>query len=221
MPVSATQLEERTQDSSELLEGIMPSAITFAMMLRHKNMSAWLRAEFDGYENADAALPYRRGLPGHIVANSPQYGWIPAPVNPQQTADFGRLDLTEGVKDLEEFCLTSKKGNGKRVQLSKEITAVLQKQINLSAELAINVSREEYSKILKIVRGAIYLWAKALIAQGLTGEHNHYTAEQRALVAELDDPQKFWCKATAEVDSLPMPEIKTAGFFERMFGRAS
>jgi len=71
MPVSATQLEERTQDSSELLEGIMPSAITFAMMLRHKNMSAWLRAEFDGYENADAALPYRRGLPGHIVANSP------------------------------------------------------------------------------------------------------------------------------------------------------
>ena len=74
---------------------------------------------------------------------------------------------------------------------------------------------------VKIVRGAIYLWAKALIAQGLTGEHNHYTAEQRALVQELDDPQKFLRKATAEVDSLPMAEIKTAGFFERMFGRAS
>jgi hypothetical protein len=37
----------------------------------------------------------------------------------------------------------------------------------------------------------------------------------------VDDPQKFWRKATAEVDSLPMPEIKTAGFFDRMFGRAS
>jgi hypothetical protein len=105
--------------------------------------------------------------------------------------------------------------------LSKEITAVLQKQINLSAELAINVSREEYCKILKIVRGTLYLWAQALIAQGLTGEHNHYTAEQRALVAELDDPHKFWRKATAEADSLPMPEIKTAGFLDRMFGRAS
>jgi hypothetical protein len=221
MPVSATQLEERTQDSSELLEDIMPSAITFAMMLRHKKMSAWLRTEFDGYENAEAAPPYRRGLPGHIVAKSPQYGWIPAPVNPQQTTDFGRLDLIEGVKDLEEFCLTSKKGNGKRIQLSKEITAVLQTQINLSAELAINVSREEYSQILKIVRGTLYLWAKALIAQGLTGEHNHYTAEQRALVAELDDPQKFWRKAAADVDSLPMPETKTAGFFDRIFGRAS
>jgi hypothetical protein len=219
MPVSATQLEERTQDSSELLEGIMPSAITFAMMLRHKNMSAWLRAEFDGYESADVALPYRRGLPGHIVANSPQYGWIPAPVNPQQTADFGRIDLIEGVKNLEEFCLTTKKGNGKRIQLSKEIIAIVQKQINLSAELAINVSREEHCKILKIVRGTIYLWAQALTAQGLIGEHNHYTAEQRALVAELDDPEKFWRKATAEVDSLPMPEIKTAGFFDRMFGR--
>jgi hypothetical protein len=221
MSASANHLEERTQDSSELLEDIMPSAITLAMMLRHKKMAAWLRTEFDGYQDREAAPPYRLDLPGHIVAHSPQYGWIPAPVDDQQKHDFGHLDLIEGTKALEKFCVSSKKGNGNRIKLDKENMAVLQKQINLSAELAINLSREEYCQILKIVRGAIYLWAQALVEQGLSGEHNHYTAEQRGLVSELDDPQRFWRKAMEEADTLPMPEVKTAGFFERMFGRAS
>lgn len=221
MSASADHLEARTKDPSELLEDIMPSAITLAMMLRHKQMAAWLRTEFDGYQDRDAAPPYRLDLPGHIVAKSPQYGWIPAPVDDQQKHDFAHLDLIEGTKALEQFCVTSKKGNGNRIQLSKEDIAILQKQINLSAELAINLSRDEYCHILKIVRGSIYLWAKELVAQGIAGNHNHYTAEQRGLVANLDEPQRFWRKAMEESDDLPMPEVKTAGFFERMFGRAS
>ena len=43
MSASVNHLEERTQDSAELLEEIMPSAITLAMMLRHRTMAAWLR----------------------------------------------------------------------------------------------------------------------------------------------------------------------------------
>lgn len=221
MSASADHLEARTKDPSELLEDIMPPAITLAMMLRHKKMAAWLRTEFDGYQDREAAPPYRLDLPGHIVANSPQYGWIPAPVDNKQTHDYGHLDLIEGTKALEKFCVASKKGNGNRIQLSKEDIAILQKQINLTAELAINLSRDEYCHILKIVRGSIYLWAKELVTHGMTGDHNHYTAEQRGLVAKLDDPQRFWREAMEEADSLPMPEVKTAGFFERMFGRAS
>jgi hypothetical protein len=221
MSTSANHLEGRTQDPSELLEDIMPSAITLAMMLRQKKMTAWLRTEFEGYQDRETAPPYRLDLAGHIVANSPQYGWIPAPVDDQQKHDYGHLDLIEGTKVLERFCATNKKGTGNRVLLNKEDMAVLQTQINLSAELAINLSRDEYCHVLKIVRGSIYLWTKELVAKGLTGEHNHYTPEQRGLVADLDDPQRFWRQAMEEVDSLPMPEIKTAGFFERMFGRAS
>ncbi|KKL17631.1 hypothetical protein LCGC14_2483620, partial [marine sediment metagenome] len=47
MSASANHLDERTRDSGELLDDIMPSAITLAMMLRHKKMAAWLRSEFD------------------------------------------------------------------------------------------------------------------------------------------------------------------------------
>ncbi|GGE55881.1 hypothetical protein GCM10011533_05480 [Streptosporangium jomthongense] len=221
MSASINHLDERTRDSGEFLEDIMPSAITLAMMLRHKKMAAWLRAELDGYQDHDAAPPYRRDVPGHIVAKSPQYGWIPAPVSPQQTLEFAHLDLLEGTKSLEKICINSKKGDGNRLLLDADDMAILQKQINLSAELAINLSRDVYSRIIRTVRGAIYLWTQALMEKGLEGEHNHYTAEERAQVAELDTPEHFWRKALDEVDSLPIPDVRSAGFFERIFGRAS
>lgn len=221
MSASANHLDERTRDSGELLDDIMPSAITLAMMLRHKKMAAWLRSEFDGYQDRDAAPPFRLDLPGHIVAKSPQYGWIPAPVSDQHKLEFGHIDLIEGTKVLEKICVNSKKGDGNRLLLDADDMAVLQKQINLSAELAINLSRDVYASLLKTVRGAVYLWAQALMEKGLEGEHNHYSPEERALVAELDTPEHFWRKSMDEIDSLPMPDVRSAGFFERMFGRAS
>ncbi|RBW48457.1 hypothetical protein [Marinobacter sp. F3R11] len=219
MSASTNHLEERTRDSDELLEGIMPSAITLAMMLRHKKMAAWLRCEYDGYQDRDAAPPYRLDLSGHIVAKSPQYGWIPAPVaDDQQKLELGHIDLIEGTKSLEKVCINSKKGDGNRLLLDEEDMAILQKQINLSAELAINLSRDVYSGLLRTVRGAVHLWTQALIERGLEGEHNHYSAEQRALVADLDIPEYFWRKAMDELDQLPIPDVQSAGFFKRMFG---
>ncbi|MCK2151133.1 hypothetical protein [Marinobacter alexandrii] len=221
MSASVNHLEERTQDPSELLGHILPSAITLALMLRHKKMAAWLRAEFEGHQDREQAPPYRRDLPGHIVARSPQYGWIPAPVNEQQKQEFGHLDVLDAAKSLEKICLTSRKGDGNRVLLSQDDMVALQKQINLSAELAINLSRDVYSKLLRTIRGTIYLWAQELMARGLSGDHNHYSQDERALVTDLDDPERFWRRAMEEVDALPVADVKPAGFFERVFGRAS
>jgi len=220
MSTSVDHLQERIQDAGDLLADIAPTAITLATMLRHRKMAAWLRAEFDGYAEKDQAPPYRRDLPGHIVAKSPQYGWIPAPVDERQTREFGHLDLTGDIKALEQACLNCKKGNGHRILLNKEDMATLQKQINLSAELAINLSREEYCRLLRTIRSAIYLWAEALADAGITGEHNHYTPEERRAVAHLDTPEAFWYKAMETVDELPVPDIKELGFLARMFGRA-
>jgi len=219
MSTSVNHLDERTRDSAELLEEIMPSAITLAMMLRHRKIAAWLRTEFDGYQDLEAAPPYRRQLRGHIVAKSPQYGWIPAPMEDKQKEEFGHMDLLDGVKALEKVCLSCKKGDGNRVLLAKEDMAVLQKQINLTAELAINLSRDVYCRLLRTVRGAIYLWTQELMAEGIAGEHNHYSPEERAKVAQLDDPEKFWRRALEEVDNLPVPDVREVGFFERVFGR--
>ncbi len=221
MSASVNHLEERTRDATELLGHILPSAIALALMLRHKKMAAWLRAEFEGYEERKLAPPYRRDLPGHIVARSPQYGWIPAPVNEQQKQEFGHLDVTDDAKSLEKICLTSKKGHGNRVALSQDDMLVLQRQINLSAELAINMSRDAYNRLLRTIRGSVYLWTQELMARGLSGDHNHYNQDERALVADLDDPERFWRRAMDEVDSLPVADVKPAGFFERVFGRAS
>ncbi len=220
MSASVNHLEQRTQDPSEVLDQILPSAITLAMMLRHRKMAAWLRTEFDGYQDRDQAPPYRRDLPGHIVARSPQYGWIPAPVNEQQKQAFGHLDLLDGTKAMEQICIAIKKGDGNRVSLAREDMIVLQQQINLSAELAINLSRDVYARLLRTVRGTVYLWAQAVMAQGLSGDHNHYSPEERAKVADLDDPQRFWRQAMEQVDTLPVADVKPAGFLERMFRRA-
>lgn len=219
MSASVNHLEERLQDDRELLEDIMPSAITLAMMVRHRMMAAWLRTEFEGYKTPSEAPPYRRDLPGHVVAKSPQYGWIPAPLEDDQKVRFGRMDLTEGVRQLEQTCLKCRKGDGNRVMLDQETMAQLQQQVNLTAELAINISRDTYSKVLRTIRGAIYLWAQALAEEGLTGERNHYSADERARVASLDQPDQYWRKAMAETDSLPVPDVREAGFLERLFGR--
>ena len=104
--------------------------------------------------------------------------------------------------------------------LEKDEMAVLQKQINLTAELAINLSRDAYCRLLRTVRAAIYLWTQDLMAEGIAGEHNHYSPDERAKVAHLDEPEKFWRRAMEEVDNLPIPDVREVGFFERVFGRA-
>lgn len=220
MSTSVDHLMERTQDAGDLLGDILPSAITLATMLRHRQMAAWLRTEFDGYADIDRAPPYRLDLPGHIVAKSPQYGWIPAPVNEQQTKEYAHLNLAGGIKELEQICLSCKKGTGNRVLLDKDDMASLQKQINLSAELAINLSREVYCQLLRTVRATLYLWSKALQEAGVSGEHNHYTPEERKKVEHLDNPEVFWRRAMTERDALPVADVRELGFMERMFGRA-
>jgi|SRR5690554_937917 len=220
MSTSVDHLQERTQDSGDLFTEIMPSAITLATMLRHRRMAAWLRSELEGYADKDQAPDYRRDLPGHIVAKSPQYGWIPAPVDAKQTSQFGHRDLIEGVNTLEQVCLSCKKGNGHRVLLDKADMVDLQKQINLSAELAINISREVYCKLLRTARSAVYLWTQALMEAGMSGEHNHYSPDERKLVEHLDTPDVYWRQAMDALDTLPIPDVRELGLLERMFGRA-
>lgn len=220
MSASVNHIEERVKDAGELLMEIMPSAITLAMMLRQRTMAAWLRTEFEGYTDSTDLPPYRRDLPGHIVARSPQYGWIPAPLDEEQKAANNHLDMAEGVKALEKICLSCKKGDGNRIGFDPEKMAELQSQINLSAELAITVSRDTYCKVLRTIRSAIYLWSLELIELGIDGDHNSYSNEERQKVAHLDDPERFWRKAMEEEANLPIPDVREVGFFEKLFGRA-
>lgn len=221
MSAAVEHLHERLQDEGDLLQDILPQAITLAMMLRHRTMATWMRTEFDGYGDPDKLPPYRRGIPGHIVARSPQYGWIPAPMDDAQKQDYGRLDLAEGIKTLEKTCLSLKKGTGSRIPFDKEEMATLQARINLKAELAITISRTSYCKLMKVVRSALYLWCEELMAAGIGGDHNSYSREERAKVAELDNPEHYWRKALEEHDNLPIPDVREVGFFDRFFGRAS
>lgn len=220
MPAPVNHLEERLQDSSELLTDILPAAITLAMMLRHRSMATWLRTELDGYTE-DAALPAcRQNIPGHIVAKSPQYGWIPAPVNDKQTQEYARVSVTEGIRDIEAFCLSCKKGSGKQVALAPEPMKELQKHINLTAQLAITVNRETYSGVVRITRGALYFWATSLIELGMGGERNSFKDADKSLAATLDNPERFLEMAVENAQQLPVPGVRESGFFERMFSRA-
>lgn len=50
--------------------------------------------------------------------------------------------------------------------LTQDDMVELQQQINLSAELAINLSRDVYSRLLRTIRGTVYLWTQELMARG-------------------------------------------------------
>lgn len=219
MSAPVDHLQERVADASENLADIMPSAITLAMMLRHRNVATWLRTEFEGYDTSSELPAYRHDVYGHIVARSPQYGWIPAPVDQQQLQQFGHLDLRDNVHTLEEACLNCRKGNGHRISLPGDQLLELQQKINLSAELAINLSRSTYCSVLKTIRGSLYLWTQAILESGLSGDRNTFAAEERARVACLDNPTRFWREAMSSLDDLPVPNVREAGFLERMFGR--
>lgn len=221
MSAPVDHLQERLTDASENLADLMPSAITLAMMLRHRTMATWLRAEFEGYDEAAELPAYRHDVSGHIVARSPQYGWIPAPIDKHQLEQFGHLDMRDGITQLESTCLNCRKGNGHRIALPGDQLAELQRKINLSAELAINISRTTYADVLKTVRGAIFLWTREMLESGLSGDHNSFSREEKEKVACLDNPTRYWRDAMTSVDQLPVPGVREAGFLERMFGRAS
>ena len=91
MSAPVDDLEQRVQDASDELMEIMPAAITLAMMFRHRKMSSWFRTEFEGYDEGAALPDFRRDVVGHIVAKSPQYGWIPAPVNDKRRQNAGAV----------------------------------------------------------------------------------------------------------------------------------
>lgn len=220
MAAPVNHLEERLRDADDPFTEVMPAAITLAMMLRHRTMAAWLRTEFAGYGDGVQLPPYRLDIPGHIMAKSPQYGWIPAPVDETQQREFAQLDLNCGVKELEKICLSCKKGSGNQVAFSPEQLTLVQSQINLKAQLAITVSREHYCRLLRVIRSAIYLWTMDLIELDACGEHNSFSEAERAQAAHLDDPERFWRRAMDEEGTLPIPDVRAAGFFERVFGRA-
>lgn len=221
MSASINHLEERLRDPHEPLSRILPAAITIASMARQRQTSAWLRAELEGYP-LDRPLPdCRQGLSGHIVARSPQYGWIPAPVSERQNRDYGQVNVAEGIGDIEQFCLNCKKGSGKQVALPGDTMQLLQSNINLKAELAITVGRDKYCHLVRVTRGAIYLWTTGLIELGLGGERNSFREPERQLAATLDTPELYLRQALEMIQHLPVPEVREAGFFERMFGRAS
>lgn len=211
-------LEQRLLDSGDGLADIMPAAITLAMMFRHRAMAAWLRVEFEGYPEGTALPPYRVDLHGHIVARSPQYGWIQAPISEQQTTEYGHVDTWDGVKALERICLNCKKGGGHQIKFPEEVQAEIQKHINLKAELALSVGRDTYSDLLRVIRSAIYLWVEELMALGLNGPHNSFSKEEREKAASLDAPERYWRQAMEKVDELPVPGVRSVGFFERVFG---
>jgi len=219
MAAPVEHLDERLQSQGDLLEDIMPSAITLAMMLRQRKMASWMRTEFDGYSDPSDLPPYRRDVPGHIVAKSPQYGWIPAPLDDQHKQDFGHRNMAEGVKSLEKTCLGCKKGTGSRIVFDKEEMAALQARINLKAELAITISRTSYVKLIRVIRSALYLWCQELMAEGFGGDHNSFSAKEREGAAHLDDPEHFWRQALASNGDIPVPDVREVGFFDRFFGR--
>ncbi|WP_148863784.1 AbiTii domain-containing protein [Marinobacter fonticola] len=214
-------LEERLLDASDGLADIMPAAITLAMMFRHRAMAAWLRSEFDGYAEGGPLPPYRVHLAGHIVARSPQYGWIQAPIDQRQTQEYGHIDTFDGVKGLERTCLNCKKGGGHQVKFPDDVMAELQQHINLKADLALSISRETYSDLIRMIRSAIYLWVKELVALDLNGPHNSFSKDEREKAASLDSPDRFWRRAMEEVNDLPVPGVRSVGFLERVFGAAS
>ena len=186
------------------------------MMLRQRTMAAWLRTEYGGYP-PDAALPaYRQAVPGHMVARSPHYGWIPAPVDDAQRRAHGHADVREGVKWLEQTCAACKKGSGKRMPFDTALVRELQAQINLEAELAVMLARDDFAELLHRIRSVVYLWSLDLVEAGLSGEHNTFDESQRKSASACGTPEHYCQRAQLEKAQLPVPGVRDSGFFDRL-----
>ncbi|MBK1672997.1 hypothetical protein CKO35_06695 [Ectothiorhodospira shaposhnikovii] len=211
------ELEGSLSDGDQQLSDLIPSAINLATMLRHRALSAWLRIEFEGFAH-DAELPiYRARVPGHIMARSPQYGWIPAPIDESLKHEHAHTEIRYSVADIERTCMNCKKGRGIQLSLPEEQLGYLQSRINLKADLAITINRTSFCQILKVIRGSIYLWVRDVKALGIGDASNSFTDADREIAAFLDDPEKLHALAFDTLDKLPLPEVRQSNFLERLF----
>ncbi|OEY65356.1 hypothetical protein [Marinobacter sp. X15-166B] len=220
MRAPVTNLKERLTAPNDSLASIMPSAITLAMMLRQRSMATWLRAEFQGYGDDAALPPHRLHIKGEIMVESPQYGWIPAPLNAAQKRGYDGVDIAEGIQALEKTCSNNRRGGSIQIAMPPAQVAALRARLNQGAELTMTVHRDQFNVLLRSVRGAIYLWVRELIDQGMGGPRNAFNPEERAATAHLDTPEQFIQRAMAEGAALPVPGAQVAGILDRLFRRA-
>lgn len=220
MSFSASSLERRLQRPDEPLAQLLPVAIALAMTLRQDATARWLTAEFEGYPDNSSLPRCRRRLPGRIMARSPQSGWIPAPVTEYQIRNHARIDVYDSIQEVEQFCLSGTRSSARRVPLPGDTMQLLQSSLGLTADLALTIRREHYCQLVRVTRGAIYLWVSGLTGLGLGSTRDGFRDHEKQLATLIDTPELYLRQAQERIRHLPVPDIPEAGFFERIFRRA-
>ncbi|SEP09102.1 hypothetical protein [Aquisalimonas asiatica] len=183
-------LRDRAVDNAANPGDVLADALFYATVLRQKPVCNWLKRERDGYPDTETVPDYRKGNDATLVAWRPGVGWIEAPITDGQRQASAIFTLREELPTIVRQEAQIRKAGGKRLDMPPHEEYRLQSQTSLSTRLSLVVPASAYVRVLTAVRGAIALWAEALLEAGVRGHGSSFSREDRAaseaVTAELE-----------------------------------
>lgn len=175
------ELQRDAIDTKVPVSDLLRKALVVARKLHVTDIEKWTRHELDGYPPKEDVPSYRE-LHGRIECFNPYRGWIPIVVeNSDESEILSRRHCAQSVSEIEHLV----EGDGAlRMHFAPEVEQAFMRQMRVSLQPVLQISKASLVGILNHVRNALLNWALQLEEQGILGEGLSFTAGEVTAAAE-------------------------------------
>ncbi|MBC2324667.1 AbiTii domain-containing protein [Listeria booriae] len=176
------EIQEMASDNNVEVKNLVKQAYSVAIKLQITDKMDWLNKEMRGYLVGDEIPEYRK-FRGILKAKNPNGSWSPVFIDDQDVEDkILKGYLEQSVAELEDFYKQRKGENLQRV-LNGPQQHMLAKLIGPDVEYAIYIPSNTFSRSLEQVKVEILEWALELEKQGVLGDNQTFTKQEKEIVA--------------------------------------
>lgn len=216
-------IREQAQDPDQELSALLGRSVFAATVLRETSVIAWMKAERDGFQNAEYVPDYRVGNDAGLLAWRPGLGWVEAPITDTQRQAISDFVLTTSLTELEAEYEEIVRNGGSRCPLDDQRKAEIRSLTNLDTDLCQVVPLMAVNRVMQTVRFAILYWSEALLEAGVQGQGSSFSAEERAAAAGVAERLEELLDRAQEAGTAAAAEMSTrkGSLLSRLLSRVS
>ncbi|MDX1536033.1 MAG: hypothetical protein R3346_04735 [Candidatus Spechtbacterales bacterium] len=171
------ELTAEIQDSNIPVSTLLRKVKVFAEKLGQKDFLEWVNLELNGYAS-DSAYPEYRKISGQVKGWNPYRGWIPLHFTKKETQELiSSRYIKQSVSEMEE--LLNSDTERFEMPFSDEVASQILADSEPKTKVSLFFDRSTITSILNQVRNRLLDWAIELDKQGLDGDEEEFTKEEK------------------------------------------